>query len=292
MVKSIQDGYISFRGYKTYYKLVGKPGKKHSPLLVLHGGPGSTHNYLLGLSGLAQNRQVVFYDQLGSGLSDHPTNDSLWTIDLFIDELQTIRRELGLDSIHLLGHSWGGMLAIDYLLTKPTGVKSVVLASTMISMPLYQAEVEKLKQALPTNVYAALKKHEAAGTTDSSLYRWAYGEYQKQHLFRGDEFPPELMAPTDSVGDAAYKKMWGASEAYANGTLKSWDRVDRLSEITVPTLITSGQYDELTPWQASLTRDRINNAQLKIFTNGAHLVHIEQPREYLEIVEKFIGETE
>ncbi|HUP26415.1 MAG TPA: proline iminopeptidase-family hydrolase [Candidatus Limnocylindrales bacterium] len=287
-----RDGYIPFMGFKTYYKIVGKPRKNKLPLLVLHGGPGGAHNYLLGLQALSNKRQVIFYDQLGCGLSDHPEDNSLWTIQLFIDELKTVRKELGLNTIHLLGHSWGGMLAIDYLLTQPEGVHSAVLASTMISMPLYQEEVDKLKQALPANVYAALTKHEKAGTTDASLYKWAYNEYQKQHLFRGGEFPPELSIPQESVGDASYKKMWGASEAYADGTMKNWDRIKKLHEITIPTLITSGQYDELTPWQASITRDNIPNSQLKIFTNGSHLVHIEQPEEYVHELEKFIEGTE
>src|ERR1700693_2452427 len=167
----VKDGYIDFKGYKTYYKIVGAPSRL-SPLLVLHGGPGSAHNYLLGLSEVVKTgRQVVFYDQLGGGKSDHPVNDSLWKIQLFIDEVNTVRKSLDLPSVHLFGHSWGGMLAIDYLLTRPKGIKSLVLASSMISMPLYQKEVEKIKQILPPKVYANLKKHEQAGTTDSLEYK-------------------------------------------------------------------------------------------------------------------------
>lgn len=288
----IRDGYIPFKGYKTYFKVVGRPVNDAYPLLVLHGGPGGAHNYLLGLAELASGRQVIFYDQLGCGLSDHPNDDTLWTINLFLEELTTVRRELSIDKIHLFGHSWGGMLAIEYLLTNPEGVCSAVLASAMISMPLYQAEVDKLKQALPPDVYAALKKHEAAGTTDSSLYAWAYGEYGKQHLFRAEKFPSGLTTPPDAIGGSAYNKMWGASEAYANGSLKNWNKIKQLHNISVPTLITSGQYDELTPWQAAITRDKIPNSRLKIFTNGSHLVHIEQPDIYIPTVEKFIKNIE
>ena len=286
-----KDGYIKFRGFKTYFKVVGKASRDKLPLLVLHGGPGGAHNYLLGLEALAANRQVIFYDQLGCGLSDRPNDDSLWTIDLFTEELAAVRQELSLENVHLFGHSWGGMLAIEYLLTKPKGIRSAILASAMISMPLYQDEVDKLKQALPADVSSALKKHEAAGTTDSSLYAWAYGEYGKRHLYRGEVFPSELTAPSGSVGEAAYRKMWGASEAYANGTMKDWDKTGQLKEISVPTLITSGQYDELTPWQAAVTRDSIPNSQLKIFTNGSHLVHVEQPEAYVAVLEKFLKDS-
>ncbi len=164
---STKTGFVSFGSHKTHYKIMGRPGGK-SPLLVLHGGPGSGHNYLLGLAELARggNRQVIFYDQLGCGLSDRPDDESLWTIQTFVDELKKVREHLGLKNIHLLGHSWGGMLAIEYLLTQPMGISSAILASTMVSMPLYLAEVEKLKAALDPQVYSSLKKHEEAGTTD------------------------------------------------------------------------------------------------------------------------------
>jgi proline-specific peptidase len=292
-VASTKDGYITFKGFNVYYKIVGKTSRSKYPLLVLHGGPGSAHNYLLGLAELAKNgRQVIFYDQLGGGLSERPEDDSLWTIQTFVDELKAVRHELGLNKVHLLGHSWGGMLAIEYLLTKPEGIQSAILASSMISMPLYQKEVEKLKTALDPEVYKTLKNHESNGTTDSSLYNWAYGEYSKQHLFRGDLFPAELSAPAGSTNDVAYKKMWGVSEAYANGTMKNWDKIDSLHEITIPVLITSGQYDELTPWQAGIARDELPNSVLRIFTNGAHLVHVEQPQEYRETVAEFLTKIE
>lgn len=292
-MNSSKTGFVPFGSYKTYYKIIGRATGK-PPLLVLHGGPGSTHNYLLGLAELARlgDRQVIFYDQLGCGLSDRPDDNELWKIQTFIDELKAVLEHLNLENIHLFGHSWGGMLAIEYLLTQPKGISCAILASTMVSMPLYQTEVEKLKASLGSQVYSTLKKHEKAGTTDSSLYKWAYGEYSRQHLFRGNEFPDALRAPEGSNGDEAYKKMWGASEAYADGTLRDWDRIPDLHKIRIPTLITSGQYDELTPWQAAVTRDEIPNSSLRIITNGAHLVHVEQQETYNNIIEKFLTGVE
>lgn len=286
-----KEGFIPFKGYKTYYKAYGGINSTKSPLLVLHGGPGSCHNYLLGLAELADDdRQVIFYDQLGGGLSDHSDDESLWTIQLFLDELIAVREHLGLKKVHILGHSWGGMLAIDYLLAHPKGICSAVLASSMISMPLFQAEAEKLKQAFDPKVYRTLRVHETAGTTDSDEYQSAYDTYRKNHLFRSKHFPNELETPKGFQNDIAYKKMWGASEAWANGTMQNWDRTDRLNEIDVPTLITSGQYDELTPHQAAITRDAIPNSQLEIFTNGSHLVHIEQSAEYITCISAFLAQ--
>lgn len=289
----VKEGYVPFKGFKTFYKIIGTSSSNNKPLLVLHGGPGSTHNYLLGLSALAESgRQIIFYDQLGCGNSDMPKDDSLWNIKLFIDEIKTVRSELGLNDIHILGHSWGGMLAIEYLLTKPDGIRSTILASSMISMPLYQIEVDKLKNALPQNVGTVMKKHEEAGTTASTEYRDAYAIYKKYHLFRNDVFPQKYSTPDDKIGNSVYAKMWGLSEAYGNGTMKNWDRVNQLKEIKLPVLITSGQYDELTPWQAGVTRDQIPSSELCIITNGSHLVHIEQEQNYLDIVSKFLDKQD
>src|SRR6185369_16685987 len=137
------------------------------------------------------DRQIIFYDQLGSGLSDQPPNNSIWSVQLFLEELAQLREHLKLTRIHLLGHSWGGMLAIEYLLTRPQGVQSVILASSLIDMPLYQEEVEKLKEELPDYIYDALKEHETAGTTDAVVYRRAYQEYKNRHIYRGKAMPAE-----------------------------------------------------------------------------------------------------
>jgi proline-specific peptidase len=282
------DGYMPFKGYKTYYRVFGSPKSTKPPLLVLHGGPGSAHNYLLGLNALTQTgRQVIYYDQLGCGKSDQPDDESLWQIPLFIEEVVAIRNTLNLKKIHLLGHSWGGMLAIEYLLTQPKGIKSAILASPMISMPLYQTEVDKLKRALPGDTYAIMKKHEENGTTASKEYAKAYELYGKHYLFSGSKFP-EKYSSHGTEGDSVYKKMWGVSEAYGNGTMKDWDKIEQLPKIKVPCLITSGQYDELTPWQAGIAGNQIPHSQIKIFTNGTHLVHIEQEELYLQTVAEFL----
>jgi proline-specific peptidase len=288
-----KTGYIKYLGFQTYYETYGTDNSSKTPLLVLHGGPGSAHNYLLGLSKLARgDRQIIFYDQLGCGESSMPVNDSLWTIELFVNEVAAIREALGLDRIHLLGHSWGGMLAIEYLLRQPGGVQTTTLASSMISMPLYQEEVEKLKSKLPGTTYEVMKEHEAAGSLDSEEYKQAYAVYRKNHLFRGGTFPKEYDLGPSRDGQQVYHKMWGPNEAYSGGTLRDWDRINDLSQITIPTLITSGQYDELTPWQAGITSNHLPNSELRIFTNGSHLTHIEYEEEYLDVVGRFLDAHE
>jgi proline-specific peptidase len=261
----VKDGYLSVKEHRIYYKIFGVEQTAKSPLLVLHGGPGSAHNYMLGLSALATDRPVVFYDQLGCGLSDHPDDVSLSTVQTFVDELAQVRRQLKLDDIHLLGHSWGGMLAIEYLLTQPQGIRSATLASAMISMSLYRQEVDLLKRELPKDVYEAMTAHEQAGTTDTNAYWKQLEAYNRQHIYRGDHYPEEYEAPKDGFGVDLYQTMWDASEAYADGSLKDWDKIDELPKITVPTLITSGQYDELTPHQALIAhRQRFTDRNLHL----------------------------
>ena len=289
-MKAHQEGYIPFRGHRTYYKIAGAPSTHH-PLLVLHGGPGSSHNYMLGFSKLAQDRQVIFYDQLGGGLSDHP-KDVKWSVDLFVEELKTVRDHLKLPKLHLLGHSWGGMLALEYLQTKPKGLQSLTLASSMVSMPLYISEVEKLKRDLPAITYKALHHHEQAGTTDSDAYRKAMKRYNKRHIYRRRAFPQKYTMPKDTFGKEPYQQLWGASEAFPNGSLTSWDMTAFLETISLPTLVIAGQYDELTPQQAVRTHLAIPRSELHILTVASHLAHIEREDEYMAIVDGFLHRAE
>lgn len=294
IVISTRDGFIPFKGFKIYYKIASDHIEKNKlPILILAGGPGSTHNYLLDLQHLAKNgRVVIFYDQLGSGKSDHPDNKALWKIDLFVQEINTIRESLGLSNIHLLGHSWGGMLAIEYLATKPSGVRSLTLASTMISMPLFKREMTKLRKQLPGKVNQILAKHEKAGTVDYPEYKAAYSIFSKKHMFRGGEWPLHLDAPVGSFNKQAYETMWGLSETYPNGTLSKWDRTKHLRKITIPTLITSGRYDELTPKQAIMTKKQIPNSKQFIFEYSGHMPHVDESGAYLKALENFLEEVE
>src|SRR5262245_1406622 len=163
------EGTVPFRDYRTWYRVVGELSVSTGrlPLLVLHGGPGFPHDYLEDLAGLADDgRPVVFYDQLGCGRSDHPDDHSLWVMDTFVEEVAAVRDRLALERVHLLGHSWGGWLALEYALGRPSGLASLVLASAGPSLPAFAAETRRLKESLPADVREAIDRHEADGTTD------------------------------------------------------------------------------------------------------------------------------
>jgi proline-specific peptidase len=245
------------------------------------------------LEALAADRTVVFYDQLGCGKSDQPNDRSLWRMERFVAEVGTVRRALGLERIHLLGQSWGGWLAIEYMLTHPRGMLSVVLASTSASIPQFVAEASRLKAALPPSIYQTLQRYEASADFHHPDYEAAVLEFYKRHLCRLDPWPEPLeRSARNMTGNAVYETMSGPNEFIVIGNLKDWDRIDRLGEITVPTLITVGRYDEITPTCAETMHRRIPNSQMKVFEQSSHTAHLEETERYLQVVADFLTHVE
>ena len=191
------------------------------PLLVLHGGPGVPHDYLEDLAVLAETgRPVVFYDQLGCGKSDHPDDLGLWIMDTFVDEIGAVRDALGLDRFHLLGHSWGGWLALEYALGQPSGLESMVLASTSASVPAFATATHKLKESLPAEVQQTIDEHEAAGTTDDEAYGEATMAYYTRWICRLDlPWPDHVMRSANNISEEVYATMQGP-EWNVTGNLK------------------------------------------------------------------------
>lgn len=285
-----REGIVEVDGYHVWYRRVGEGGV---PLLVLHGGPGAGHDYLEPLEGLAEGREVVFYDQLGCGRSDKPDDTSLWKMGRFVDEVETVRAALGLEEIHLLGQSWGGWLAIEYMLTRPEGVVGLVLASTSASIRQFVAEAEKLKAALPPGVYETMLRHEAAGELHHPDYEVAVAEFYSRHVCRLDPWPgPMLRTGENLEGNPVYETMNGPNEFFVIGNLKDWDREDRLGEIEVPTLVTVGRYDEITPACAGTLRRGIRGSELRVFEESSHTAHLEETDEYLRVVGDFLSRVE
>ena len=227
-----EEGFIPFRGFQVWYRIVGERDESGKlPLLTLHGGPGAAHDYLEPLEALAATgRRVIFYDQLGCGRSDKPHDPSMWTVGLFVEEVAAVRQGLGLNRIHLLGQSWGGMLAMEYSMTMPSGLASLTIASSPASMPQWIVEANRLRAALPADVQETLLKHEAAGTTQDPAYEEAMMVFYRRHVCRMDPWPDCLnrtFAQLISDPEVSHT-MNGASEFHAIGTLKDWIVVERL----------------------------------------------------------------
>jgi proline-specific peptidase len=291
-----EEGFIPFRGYKVWYRIVGEreeAGK--SPLLCLHGGPGAPHDYLEALEGMAATgRRVVFYDQLGCGNSDQPHDPSMWTVSLFVEEVGVVRKALGLDRIHLLGQSWGGMLAMEYSLTQPQGLMSLIVASSPASIPQWVAEANRLRAEMPLDVQETLLKHEAAGTTTDPEYQNAVMAFYLRYVCRVDPWPECVQRCFAKLMEnpEVYHTMNGPSEFHVTGELKDWDITDRLDEIRVPTLVTSGRYDEATPAIAETVQRGIAGSEWVIFENSAHMAHAEETERYLQVLDEFLCRVE
>ena len=291
-----REGFVSFRGYKVWYRVVGDhEAVGRLPLLCLHGGPGATHDYLEPLEAMAASgRRVIFYDQLGAGNSDHPHNPAMWTVDLFVEEVGVIRRALGLERLHILGQSWGGMLAMEYALRQPAGLASITVADSPASMRQWVSEANRLRAELPAEVQATLLRHEAAGSTDSDEYQEAEQAFYRRHVCRLDPWPECVVRSFDKLAQSpeVYQTMNGPSEFHVIGTLKDWDIVSRLGEIRVPALVVGGRYDEATPAITETVHRGIPGSEWVIFENSSHTPHVEETERFLQVLDRFLSRVE
>ena len=287
---NVQEGLIDVTGGKVWYRIAGSGGSV--PLMVLHGGPGYPHDDLEALDSLSDQRPVVYYDQLGCGRSDRPDDLSLWKAPRFVEELGQVRSALGLDRVHILGHSWGSMLATDYALTQPEGLVGLILASPPISVPRWLEDAEKLKATLPVEVQEAIAKHEAAGTVDSQEYQGATKEFNKRFVCRLDPLPEVMVKAEASFGKVVYETMWGPTEFYMTGNLADYDRTGRLKEIKAPTLFTCGRYDEATPESTAWYHSLLPGSEIAILEHSAHMTHLEETERYIGIVRNFLDRAE
>jgi proline-specific peptidase len=289
------EGIVPFRGYRTWYRVVGElpPASGKLPLLVLHGGPGFPHDYLEDLALLAEDgRPVVFYDQIGCGKSDRPDDGDLWTMGTFVEEVAAVRDALGLERAHLLGHSWGGWLALEYALAGSSGLASLVLASTCASLPAFAAETRRLKESLPADVQEVIDRHEAQGTTDEEAYTEATMAYHTRWVCRLDlPWPDHLMRSFAGKNDEIYDTMQGP-EWNVTGNIKDWDASARLGELELPVLVTSGRHDEMTPALVEPLVGGIRGAEWVVFENSAHFAMVEEPDRFREMLDAFLGRVE
>jgi proline-specific peptidase len=286
-----REGLLDVPGGRVWYRIEG--GGAGVPLLLLHGGPGGGHDYLEPLAVLSDERPVVFYDQLGCGKSDIPDDTSLWRIDRFVAEVDAVRKGLGLERIHLLGQSWGGFLAIEYMVGKPAGIVSLTLASTAPSSRSFIEGVLGLVQQLPEDVRKTIERCETEGTTDSPEYLAACMVFYQKHLCRMQPWPePAMRSMANVFASPVYPFMWGPSEFACTGNLKDWDRQDRIAEIQSPTLITTGRYDEMVVPIAEVMHASIPNSELRIFEDSSHSAHAEEPELYAKVLRDFFRRTE
>lgn len=289
-----QEGLAPYGDYHTWYRITGDIGSGKAPLIVMHGGPGCTHDYVDAFKDIASTgRAVIHYDQVGNGRSTHlpDKGGDFWTVQFFVAELENLVDHLGLrGGFALLGQSWGGMLGAEIAVRRPAGLRALVIANSPASMELWVSEANRLRADLPEEVQRTLTEHEAAGTTDSAAYKEAADVFNARHVCRVVPNPPEVQRTFAAMEQdpTVYHTMNGPTEFHVIGTMRDWSIVDRLDRIEVPTLLISGRYDEATPAVVQPFADRIPDVRWRIFEESSHMPHVEERAACMACVSEFL----
>jgi len=263
-------------------------------VVAVHGGPGSTHDYLLPMAALAEHGwAVVHYDQIGNGGSTHlpDRGADFWTADLFLAELENLLKKLGIEESYVLfGQSWGGLLSAKYAAARPSGLRGLVIANSPASYPLWLSEMAVLRAGLPPTVQETLLRHEAAGTYDTDEYLAAMRVFYDRHVCRTLPWPRDFLTSFMEIYNdpTVYYTMNGPNEFHVIGTLKDWSIIDELDLIQARTLLLGGRYDEATPVTMQPYFDRIPDVRWEIFENSSHVPHLEEPERFTEVMVDFL----
>jgi proline iminopeptidase len=286
-VKLVPVGEFSFAvpGGKIWYKVSGNG--RGVPLVVLHGGPGMSSIYLKVFDELGNDRQIVRYDQLGSGNSDKITDKTLFTIDRFVKELELLRVHLGVEKWHVLGHSWGTVVALEYYRAYPERVSSLIFGSQCLDVKGWVQSTKKLLTTLPVQLQDAVKKAESTNNYDDPMYKEAMDQFYSLYIWRHPvKADLDIMLATCNTDMYAY--MWGPSEFTVTGTLKDYNPFSFLSQIKVPTMFTVGEFDEIDPAMVKKLADKVPGAKYVMFTGSGHITTWDARDENLKVVREFL----
>ena len=277
-------------GLRIYFKLYDASSRIN--LMVLHGGPGASHDYLLPLAELSNyGINVLFYDQFGSGRSDEPSDLSKYTVDYGVEETEEVRKQIFNDKVVMLGHSYGGMLALAYALKYQDNLVGLIVSNGLSSVPLTVQEMRRLIEELPEKYRNAIKRYEQVQDYQNPEYLEAVQYFYRQHVIRLDELPEPVKVSFEYAQKRrTYAIMNGPNEFTITGTIKDFDITDQLHKIRVPTLIITGKYDEVTPRIAEIMHSRIRNSRLVLFENSSHMPMWEEKDKYLAVIRDFIFE--
>jgi proline iminopeptidase len=285
-------------GHKVWTKKVGD--NENIKLLLLHGGPGASHDYFKSLDKYFPQERLedYYYDQFGSHNSDSSTNPVDWTIERFVEEVETVRKKLGLDpsNFFLLGHSWGGILAMEYALKYQENLKGLIISNMMASIPDYNDYAEKvLGPQMPPEILSEIKELEANKEYDNPRYmELLIPHHYEHHVLRipVNDWPEEVNEAFANINQDMYVAMQGPSEFGASGLLEFWDVKDRLAEIKTPTLVIGATHDTMDPDHMEWMSKELPNGSFLLCTNGSHLAMWDDPDSYAKGIISFLKDNE
>ena len=279
---------VQVDGYKV---VTYSYGTGDNVLLLLNGGPGLPCDYLRDPHIPLANEgcRIVAFDQLGCGNSDRPEDSALWCISRYVEEVEIVRKALGLEHVHLLGQSWGGWLSIEYALTYPDAIRSLILANTCGDLPHLTTELNRMRDALGSETVAMMLHHEALGTLDHPEYQAAITILNYRHVCRLKEWPRSLLASVEDWNMGPYGTMQGPNEFLYIGNLKDWNRIPDMHQLQMPALIVTGTHDEIGPACALKMDNVLPNSEVVIFPNSSHVPFYEEPDDYFDALKYFLG---
>lgn len=284
------DGYVSVPGGRLWYRVVGKGPR--TPLLVVHGCCGVGSYYLAPLAALADERPVIFYDQIDNGRSDRTNDTTYWRMAHFVEEIKRVRETLGLREIHLYGHSFGAAIVTDYMLTKPRGVRSLVLAGVQLDMSRTGDDIEPLLAALPDSTRRAIVDHERDGTTTAPAYQRAMLQFMRQYHARRLPWSADLDSSGAHMNAAMARFIYGPGPTAVTGWMRGYKHGAELRAIDVPTLLTFGRYDYVSAASARYYQTLIPGSRVAIFEESGHLPMQDEPEKYVSLLRAFLRSTE
>ncbi|MGH7512557.1 MAG: proline iminopeptidase-family hydrolase [Gemmatimonadales bacterium] len=279
------EAYLSVPDGRLWYKKSGTG--TGTPVILLHGGPGYSSFYLKSLEALGDDRPVIRYDQLGGGRSGPMVDTSQMTIAHFVRELDSLRAALGYEKVHLLGHSWGTILAFEYYRAHPEHVVSLTLASAALDLPTWQRNARRLVRTLPDSAQRAITAAEAARKFDAPGYQQALAEFYGRYVWR-HPVEADLDSVMKTANEQVYNYMQGPSEFTITGTLKTYDVTSQLGTIKVPTLYTVGEFDEADPATIRRFGTLTPGATVEVISGAAHITTWDNPDAMVGVVRRFL----
>ena len=296
-VYPVQEGFVDANGVMIYYKMLGRG----APLMIVHGGPGASHDYFLPyLLPLARRNKVIFIDERGSGRSQKLEDPSGYTIENMVEDVETVRQALGLGKISVLGHSYGGALAQAYALKYQANLTHLILGSTWSSTKAINEVFVRMKQNMSPELRERINRLEAAGlfghgkdyeknryTNDYMIAAWGEGYFP--YLYQNHPDPNYDPIDNGKMAWDLYREMWGEhGEFIIDGNLKSVEYTDRLATIKVPTLILVGDHDESDPSLSQAMHEKIAGSKIVIFPKAGHMTFVDDTGMFIKTVDEFL----